>query len=41
VHFGLGTETRIAPVHIRWPSGAQQDVTVPVDALTTITEGAK
>jgi hypothetical protein len=40
VHFGLGTETRIAPVHIRWPSGAQQDVTIPVDRITTITEGA-
>jgi hypothetical protein len=39
LHFGLGTETRIPPIHIRWPSGATQDVEVPVDKITTITEG--
>jgi len=40
VHFGLGPDARITSVHIRWPSGTQQDVTVPVDKITTITEGA-
>ena len=24
VHFGLGAETKIASVEIRWPSGIQQ-----------------
>jgi len=40
VHFGLGPDARITYVHIHWPSGTQQDVTVPVDKITTITEGA-
>ena len=39
VHFGLGADAQIASVHIRWPSGAMQDLNVPADRLATVTEG--
>jgi len=38
LHFGLGADAQIAPLHIRWPSGTEQDVTVPVGRITTIME---
>ena len=38
LHFGLGPETEIASVQIRWPSGTTQSVTAPVDRLITIRE---
>ena len=38
LHFGLGAETQVASVQIRWPSGIIQTVTVPIDKLSTITE---
>jgi hypothetical protein len=38
LHFGLGAATTIAPLHIRWPSGTQQTVSVPIDKITTIQE---
>ena len=39
LHFGLGAETGIAPVQIRWPSGAVQNAAVSIDRLTTVREG--
>lgn len=40
VHFGLGAETAVKAVEIRWPSGAKETVTLPaVDRFYTITEG--
>jgi hypothetical protein len=39
VHFGLGRETAIRALEIRWPSGAVQRLTdVPVDRLLTVEE---
>ena len=38
VHFGLGANTSITSVQIRWPSGVVQTLTVPVDKITTIQE---
>jgi len=40
VHFGLGAETAVKTVEIRWPSGARETVALPaVDRQYTITEG--
>jgi enediyne biosynthesis protein E4 len=39
VHFGLGTDTRIESVQIRWPSGLVENVTAPVNRITTLVEG--
>src|SRR5262249_25643487 len=40
VHFGLGADTQVAPIQIRWPSGLKQEVNVPgVDKIFTIVEG--
>jgi hypothetical protein len=40
VHFGLGADTAIASLRIRWPSGIVQMVTAPVDRITTVHETA-
>jgi hypothetical protein len=40
VHFGLGANTSIASLQIRWPSGIVQTATVPIDKVTTIQETA-
>ncbi|HEX3555616.1 MAG TPA: CRTAC1 family protein [Thermoanaerobaculia bacterium] len=40
LHFGLGKATAIDSLEIRWPSGKIEKVTVPVDKVTTIKEGA-
>jgi enediyne biosynthesis protein E4 len=40
VHVGLGTDTVIDSVQIRWPSGLVEDVTVPINRITTVVEGA-
>ena len=40
LHFGLGTESAIRTLTIRWPSGITQTATVPIDKITTITEAA-
>jgi hypothetical protein len=39
-HFGLGSKTSVGPIHVRWPSGMEQDVPAPikVDQVLTITE---
>ncbi len=42
VHFGLGSNTRIKDVEIRWPSGIKQILhDLPVDRITIIEESAK
>ncbi len=40
LHFGLGKATAIDSLEIRWPSGKVEKVTVPIDRITTIKEGA-
>ena len=40
LHFGLGTETRMSEVEIRWPSGKVEVLRdVPADFIYTIVEG--
>lgn len=40
VHFGLGAETRIESVRVRWPSGLVQEFNrVPSDRIVTLVEG--
>ncbi|MGC2695763.1 MAG: CRTAC1 family protein [Candidatus Angelobacter sp.] len=39
VHFGLKGATRIDNLQIRWPSGATETVTVPINRVTYIEEG--
>jgi tetratricopeptide (TPR) repeat protein len=38
VHVGLGVDAAVRSIDIRWPSGTHQQVTAPVDAVTTIRE---
>jgi hypothetical protein len=38
VHFGLGANTSITSLQIRWPSGIVQTVTPPIDKVTTVQE---
>ena len=40
LHFGLGKAAAIESLEIRWPSGKVEKVTVPVDRVTTVKEGA-
>jgi hypothetical protein len=41
VHFGLGPETRISSVEIRWPSGIRQTLrNVAADQILTVDEQA-
>jgi hypothetical protein len=41
VHFGLGDETRIASIEIRWPRGAVQRLTnVAADRFLRVEEPA-
>jgi ASPIC/UnbV protein/VCBS repeat protein len=40
VHFGLGADSRILSVTIRWPSGIVQTVVAPADKATTVQETA-
>ena len=39
VHVGLGTETTVRSIVVRWPGGATERVSAPVDRITTIREG--
>jgi len=40
LHFGLGTETRMTEVEIRWPSGKVEVLRdLPADVIYTIVEG--
>jgi hypothetical protein len=38
VHFGIGVDTTIVSLQIRWPSGIVQSVRVPIDKITTVIE---
>jgi hypothetical protein len=38
VHFGLGANTSVTSLQIRWPGGAVQTVTAPLDKVTTVRE---
>jgi hypothetical protein len=40
LHFGLGGQTAVPSIEIRWPSGAVQQASAPVDRVTTIREPA-
>jgi hypothetical protein len=40
LHFGLGAATKIDSLEIRWPSGLFEKVSVPVNRISTIREGA-
>jgi hypothetical protein len=39
VHAGLGAETSIRSIVIRWPNGVSERVSAPVDRITAIREG--
>ncbi len=40
LHFGLGTNTAVAPLEIRWPDGTHETCTVAgVDRTVTVTQG--
>ncbi len=40
IHFGLGTNSRIEKIEIRWPSGTTEEFSVPsVDRVYTLVEG--
>ena len=40
LHFGLGTANKVDRVEIHWPSGAKEELTVPVvDKIYTVMEG--
>ena len=42
VHFGLGAETAVASLEIRWPSGIVQTLKkVRADQILTVTEPAR
>jgi hypothetical protein len=40
LHFGLGAVGGVEAVQIRWPSGAVETVTVPLDRVSTVREGS-
>ena len=39
VHVGLGSAAKIDSVEIRWPSGATETVSVPINKISSIEEG--
>jgi hypothetical protein len=40
VHFGLGQESKLDSVEVRWPSGLTERFdNVPVDKINTVQEG--
>ncbi len=39
LHFGLGAAAAVDAVEVRWPSGLQEKIAVPVDRITTVREG--
>jgi hypothetical protein len=40
LHFGLGGATKVDAVEIRWPSGRVEKVSLPVDRISKVKEGA-
>jgi hypothetical protein len=40
IHFGLGASTRVEKIEIHWPSGKQEEISVPgVDRIFRVVEG--
>jgi len=39
VHVGLGAETSVRSIVVRWPNGTSEHVSAPIDRITTIREG--
>jgi hypothetical protein len=40
LHFGLGLAAKLEKVEIHWPSGAKEEISVPVvDRIYTVIEG--
>jgi len=40
IHFGLGASTRVDKIEIHWPSGKQEEISVPgVDRIFSVVEG--
>ncbi len=40
LHFGLGAETKLAGIEVRWPNGAREQFDVPgIDRIVELTEG--
>jgi len=40
IHFGLGTSARVEKIEIHWPSGKQEEISVPgVDRIFRVVEG--
>jgi len=40
LHFGLGAETKLAGIEVRWPNGAREQFAVPgIDRIVELTEG--
>jgi hypothetical protein len=40
LHFGLGTETHLRAIEVRWPNGEMEVFDPPqVDLIVTLTEG--
>jgi len=39
VHVGLGAETAVRGIVVRWPNGVSERVSAPIDRVTTIREG--
>jgi hypothetical protein len=40
VHFGLGTFSKVDKLEIHWPSGAREEISIPVvDGIYTVVEG--
>jgi len=40
-HFGLGPETKISKVEIRWPNGKTEELKdIAADAIYTVVEGS-
>ena len=39
VHVGLGAETSIRSIVVRWPNGVSERVSAPVDRITAVREG--
>jgi hypothetical protein len=40
LHFGLGAATKVDKVEIQWPSGVNEEITLPAcDRIYTVVEG--
>jgi hypothetical protein len=39
IHFGIGSARKIDWLRIRWPSGLVEQISVPINEVTTVQEG--